>query len=210
MHEFWELVAFVANVIIFIVVGVVIAQNANPQAWFCNSWSSLCCHTCCEHIMGVFYPLMKKAGYGLPTKDAIVVWWGALRGAIGLALALVVYSEHLRYDFAVENGGEGYKQGTTSVFVLDKGQAVKLDGNKNINYYQGVSLALASAEISGGKVVGISQVTDRAYKNLGSKTSQEASQIRQELSNGEKVVVIVGEGEGAVAQASLIGISTGA
>ena len=33
MHEFWELVAFVANVIIFIVVGVVIAQNANPQVW---------------------------------------------------------------------------------------------------------------------------------------------------------------------------------
>ena len=30
MHEFWELIAFVANVIIFIVVGVVIAQNANP------------------------------------------------------------------------------------------------------------------------------------------------------------------------------------
>ena len=47
---------------------------------------------------------MKKAGYGLPPADAIVVWWGALRGAIGLALALVVYSEHLRYDFALENG----------------------------------------------------------------------------------------------------------
>ena len=33
--------------------------------------------------MGIFYPLMKKAGYGLPGKDAVVVWWGALRGAIG-------------------------------------------------------------------------------------------------------------------------------
>ena len=51
--------------------------------------------------MGTFYPLMKKSGYGLPGKDAIVVWWGALRGAIGLALALVVYTENFRYEFSV-------------------------------------------------------------------------------------------------------------
>ena len=41
--------------------------------------------------MGIFYPFMKKAGYGLPPRMRGVVWWGALRGAIGLALALVVY-----------------------------------------------------------------------------------------------------------------------
>jgi hypothetical protein len=33
---------------------------------------------------------MRKAGYGLPVKEAVVVWYGALRGAIGLALALIV------------------------------------------------------------------------------------------------------------------------
>ena len=32
-------------------------------------------------------------------------WWETLRGAIGLALALVVYTEHFRYEFTVENGG---------------------------------------------------------------------------------------------------------
>ena len=210
MHEFWELVAFVANVIIFIVVGVVIAQNANPTGmdFVILGIVYVAIHVVRAINMGVFYPLMKKAGYGLPTKDAIVVWWGALRGAIGLALALVVYSEHLRYDFSVENGGESYKQETTSVFVLDKEQAAKLDGNENINYYQGVSLAQATAEVRGGKVVGISQDTVKANQNLGSKTSQEVSKIRDELSKGDKVVVIVGEGEGAVAQASLIGISS--
>ena len=210
MHEFWELVAFVANVIIFIVVGVVIAQNANPTGmdFAILGLVYLSIHIVRAINMGIFYPLMKKAGYGLPGKDAVVVWWGALRGAIGLALALVVYSEHLRYDFAVESGGEGYKQETTSVFVLDKGQAAKLEGNKDLNYYQGVSLAQASVEVRGGKVVGISQGTEKADQNLGAKTSQEASQIRQQLSDGDKIVVIVGEGDGAVAQASLIGIST--
>jgi NhaP-type Na+/H+ or K+/H+ antiporter len=210
MHEFWELVAFVANVIIFIVVGVVIAQNANPTGmdFVILGLVYMAIHLVRAINMGVFYPLMKKAGYGLPSKDAIVVWWGALRGAIGLALALVVYSEHLRYDFSLEASGDGYKQETTSVFVLDKGQANKLKGNKDINYYQGVSLAQASAEISGGKVVGIAQDTDKANQNLGSKTSQDAAKIRDELSKGDKVVVIVGEGEGAIAQASLIGISS--
>ena len=72
--------------------------------------------------MGIFYPLMKKAGYGLPGEDAVVVWWGALR-AIGLALALVVYSEHLRYDFSISDGGTGYREETTSVLILDKGKA---------------------------------------------------------------------------------------
>ena len=100
MHEFWEFTAFAANVIIFIVVGVVIAQKAHPTGMDFA-------------ILGLVYfaihgqrrqhgnvlPLMRKAGYGLHRKDAVVVWWGALRGAIGLALALVVYSEHLRYGY---------------------------------------------------------------------------------------------------------------
>ena len=210
MHEFWELVAFVANVIIFIVVGVVIAQNANPTGmdFAILGLIYIAIHVVRAINMGVFYPLMKKAGYGLPSKDAIVVWWGALRGAIGLALALVVYSEHLRYDFALEDGGSGYKQETTSVFVLDKDKASKVSQTQNINYYQGVSLAQATAEINGGKIVGISQGTDKASQSLGSKTTQEATKIREDLSKGDKVVVIVGEGEGAIAQASLIGISS--
>ena len=73
MHEFWELVAFVANVIIFIVVGVVIAQNANLTWYgFCHSWPGLpgdSCGSCDKY--GIFYPLMKKAGYGLPRKTLL-------------------------------------------------------------------------------------------------------------------------------------------
>jgi len=37
-----------------------------------------------------FFPLMQKFGYGLTKKDAVIVWYGGLRGAIGLALALIV------------------------------------------------------------------------------------------------------------------------
>ncbi|MQY78605.1 MAG: hypothetical protein GH151_05315, partial [Bacteroidetes bacterium] len=44
-------------------------------------------------LIGIFYPFMKRIGYGLSVKDSYVLWWGALRGAIGLALALIVAGE---------------------------------------------------------------------------------------------------------------------
>ena len=59
MHEFWELVAFVANVIIFIVVGVVIAQNAHPTGM---DFAILAIVYVAIHLvrainMGIFIPL---------------------------------------------------------------------------------------------------------------------------------------------------------
>ena len=210
MHEFWELIAFVANVIIFIVVGVVIAQNANPTGmdFLILGLVYVGIHLVRAINMGTFYPLMKKTGYGLPGKDAIVVWWGALRGAIGLALALVVYTEHFRYEFTVENGGSGYEESTTSVFILDKAKATKLEKSGNLNWHQASSLAHAEAIVQDGKVVGIAQSEDTANKTLGKETTQEVAKIREGLSTGEKVVLVLGEGTGAIAQASLVGISS--
>ncbi|MBP52882.1 MAG: hypothetical protein CMI27_07025 [Opitutae bacterium] len=210
MHEFWELIAFVANVIIFIVVGVVIAQNANPTGmdFAILGLVYVVIHLVRGINMGFFYPFMRKSGYGLPSKDAIVVWWGALRGAIGLALALVVYTEQYRYDFSVEDSGEGYSESTTSVFVVDKDKADEFAAKTDLNWHQGVSLAHAEAVVQGGKIVSISQPSESAQKYLGSRTTNEAAEIRKGLESGEKVVLVLGEGKNAVAQASLIGISS--
>jgi len=94
LHEFWELAAFIANVLIFIIVGVVIAERAVFDAT-ANDYLLLFIiyvgiHAVRAVVILMFYPIMKRTGYGLPKKDAIVVWYGALRGAIGLALALMV------------------------------------------------------------------------------------------------------------------------
>ena len=40
----------------------------------------------------LYYP-MKKLGYGINWKEATLLWFGALRGAIGLALALITEEE---------------------------------------------------------------------------------------------------------------------
>ncbi len=211
MHEFWELTAFIANVIIFIVVGVIIAQKAHPTGmdFAILGLVYLAIHLVRGINMGIFYPLMKKAGYGLPGKDAVVVWWGALRGAIGLALALVVYSENLRYEFEVDSGGEGYKEATTSVFIIDKDKEEQLRKVVQSQPYKASSLSHAVATVStDGRIVGISQDHDTAEKALGEKSSRYAMNTREELASGDKVVLILGEGSGAIASASLIGVST--
>ena len=210
MHEFWEFTAFAANVIIFIVVGVVIAQKAQPTGmdFAILGLVYLAIHVVRAINMGMFYPLMRKAGYGLPGKDAVVVWWGALRGAIGLALALVVYSENLRYEFVVEEGGSGYNGSTTSAFIVDKEMGQQLLTKENTNYFQGKAISHADVVVQGGQIVSVSQSADRANSILGSYTTQNAADLRADLASGQKSVVILGEGSGAIAQASLVGISS--
>jgi len=211
MHEFWEFTAFAANVIIFIVVGVVIAQKAEPTGmdFLILFLIYIIIHVVRAINMGMFYPFMKKAGYGLPGKDAIVVWWGALRGAIGLALALVVYSESLRYEFQITEGGSGYSAKTTSVFVVDSDEARSYAGsNPNLNLYGMAANSFAKAEVSNGRIMGISQSSELSEEILGKKDSKIVSQIREDLSSGAKKVLIFGEGNGAIASASLVGISS--
>ena len=111
---------------------------------FSYSWPCLCWNTSSagNQYGNILSNHAEKQGYGLPGKDAVVVWWGALRGAIGLALALVVYTEHFRYEFTVENGGSGYNESTTSVFVLEKAKADQIAQSGSLNWYQASSLGM--------------------------------------------------------------------
>lgn len=112
LHEFWELAAFIANTLIFVIVGVVIANNSQFTA---DDFLKLAIiyigvHIVRAIVIALLYPIMRRAGYGLPKKDAIVVWYGALRGAIGLALALIVAAEtsidqEIRDDFLFMTAG---------------------------------------------------------------------------------------------------------
>jgi NhaP-type Na+/H+ or K+/H+ antiporter len=112
LHEFWELAAFIANTLIFVIVGVVIANKTQFTAYdiLILFLIYIGVHIVRAIVIFVFYPVMRKAGYGLPRKDAIVLWYGALRGAIGLALALFVATEsgidqEIRDDFLFLTAG---------------------------------------------------------------------------------------------------------
>ena len=92
IHELWEFTAFGANTLIFLIVGVVIAERT---VFTMNDiWMLLIVYVVIHLVrivvIAVLYPLMRKNGYGMTYTDSKVLWWGALRGAIGLALALIV------------------------------------------------------------------------------------------------------------------------
>lgn len=92
MHEFWELAGFIANCLIFLIVGIVVAERSvfSVNDFLLLGIFYVGIHVVRALVIFVLYPLMNRSGYGLPKSDAIVVWFGALRGAIGLALALIV------------------------------------------------------------------------------------------------------------------------
>jgi NhaP-type Na+/H+ or K+/H+ antiporter len=48
--------------------------------------------------MTLSFPILTRCGYGLTPADAAVCIWGGLRGAVGLALALVVSEESAAYS----------------------------------------------------------------------------------------------------------------
>eukprot|EP01048_Picozoa_sp_COSAG05_P011908 COSAG05_NODE_1156_length_5687_cov_123.468683_2_plen_622_part_00 len=46
-------------------------------------------------VVWIFSPLLTKMGYGLTKKEAVVMVWGGLRGAVSLSLALLVDGNHM-------------------------------------------------------------------------------------------------------------------
>ena len=210
MHEFWEFTAFVANVVIFIVVGVVIALKVHPQPidYLVLALVYVVIHLVRFVNIGVLYPIMRKTGYGLPKKDAVVVWWGALRGAIGLALALVVYGQAPEMHFEVKNGGHGYTADSKVFFVDADGKREQLEsvaltlaaahgeshddahGEKHGESHEGLAVA--------GLAIGEAYV--KPFDNNGAELALQ----RERLAKGS---IEIEGGEGAVVEASLLGIS---
>lgn len=92
MEHFWELLTYIANTLIFILVGVVIAEKVD------FSWGALgvliliyiALNFIRFAIIMLLYPVMKRLGYGLTRRESVILTWGGLRGALAMILALMV------------------------------------------------------------------------------------------------------------------------
>ncbi|MCK5169350.1 MAG: cation:proton antiporter, partial [Bacteroidales bacterium] len=71
LHEFWELFAFIANTLIFLIVGIVIANNIvfTGQDFIILIILYIGIHIVRAIVIAMFFPIMKKAGYGLSKKN---------------------------------------------------------------------------------------------------------------------------------------------
>ena len=92
MEHFWELLTYIANTLIFILVGVVIAEKVD------FSWRALgvliliyiALNLIRFAMIMLLYPVMKRLGYGLTRRESVILTWGGLRGALAMTLALMV------------------------------------------------------------------------------------------------------------------------
>lgn len=98
LHHFWEMMAHIANTLIFLLVGILVAIRVpldDIQAW----QALFILYAGILIIRGfsitVFMPLLKRIGIGINYQKATVLWWGGLRGAVSLALALTVAANDL-------------------------------------------------------------------------------------------------------------------
>lgn len=99
LHHFWEMLTFVANTVLFILTGVIIAKTTNESTLKGTLNASDLGYSLIVYFEVLFaraavivllFPILTRRGYGLTFADAAVCWWGGLRGAVGLALALAV------------------------------------------------------------------------------------------------------------------------
>eukprot|EP00873_Tetraselmis_striata_P035094 jgi/Tetstr1/455358/TSEL_042192.t1 len=109
LHTVWEMLEWGGNTIIFLLAGIIITQEiveANDMnsaditadavglsAGEAIGWG-ISIYVVCVVIrfisIAIHFPVLRLIGYGMTWQEAIVISWSGLRGAIGLALALLV------------------------------------------------------------------------------------------------------------------------
>jgi CPA1 family monovalent cation:H+ antiporter len=97
VHNFWEYAAFVANSFIFLLIGLAIDLKLLFENWEAIAWAiiaALLARIASAYGFSIF-------GREIPGKWKHVLFWGGLRGAITLALALSLPQEGI---FIAERG----------------------------------------------------------------------------------------------------------
>ncbi|XP_057477660.1 sodium/hydrogen exchanger 7 isoform X3 [Actinidia eriantha] len=99
LRHFWEMVGYIANTLIFILSGVVIAEGvlssdnnfkSNGNSWGYAILLYIFVQVSRVIVVGVLYPFLRYFGYGLDWKEATILVWSGLRGAVALSLSLSV------------------------------------------------------------------------------------------------------------------------
>ncbi|PKI75807.1 hypothetical protein CRG98_003797 [Punica granatum] len=98
LNHSWEFIAYIANTLIFILSGIIMAEgiiNSDNLDRSGSSWAYLVLVYVIVQLTRVIivvllYPALQYFGYGLNCKEATLLVWSGLRGAVGLAMALSV------------------------------------------------------------------------------------------------------------------------
>ncbi|MEA3372614.1 MAG: sodium:proton antiporter [Campylobacterota bacterium] len=91
LHQFWEMMCYMANTLIFLIVGIVIMTHTtfdSPQLWITLVVLYIVLTLIRTASVWTLMPLLRRIGVGITREKATVLVWGGLRGAVSLSLAL--------------------------------------------------------------------------------------------------------------------------
>ncbi|CAD7944069.1 unnamed protein product [Amoebophrya sp. A120] len=97
-HTVIAFLALVSNELIFVLAGVVgyrysFQANLLPRDWIELIVLYFLVHLTRAIVVAVLYPFLKRSGYGMTMKECIILVYSGLRGAVGLAMAILVESD---------------------------------------------------------------------------------------------------------------------
>ena len=95
LHHFWEIVVYLCNTMIFCIAGLVITEKALDDLEGTDGLYLLVNYLILNVVRGLalailMWPMNKMGVYQLDWKNGVLCTWGGLRGAVGLALALII------------------------------------------------------------------------------------------------------------------------
>eukprot|EP01062_Namystynia_karyoxenos_P017283 TRINITY_DN1634_c0_g1_i1.p1 TRINITY_DN1634_c0_g1~~TRINITY_DN1634_c0_g1_i1.p1 ORF type:complete len:3215 (+),score=1056.14 TRINITY_DN1634_c0_g1_i1:121-9645(+) len=98
MEHVWHFLGHVANTVLFVLSGAVTMNLIHAGGISGRDWANLVILYVTVHITrGItvvsLWPFLSRFGYPMSWKRGVILWFGGLRGAIGLVLALIVSHE---------------------------------------------------------------------------------------------------------------------
>ena len=96
VHHVWSYIGFIAETVIFIVSGIIMGEKgAEDNEIGMDDYIKLIGIYVCLHFIRffcimLFWPCLRKMGYGMNFRQVILATYAGLRGAVGLSLALMV------------------------------------------------------------------------------------------------------------------------
>lgn len=126
LHDLWQSLGFVANVFVFVLLGLVVTIDMFTHMWFAMLLAILAAFV--ARILATYSSVwINHYTWGQPTnrKYPPIMIWGGLRGAVTIALVLSLPTE-LPYWWTIQSIGFGVVlftlivQATTNPFLLKK------------------------------------------------------------------------------------------
>lgn len=108
VHNVWQTIGFSAETVIFSLSGLTIGIRAlEVMSWAIIGKTTVLyvlLHLIRFGLLLAFRPLMNCSGYPITVKHCVLLTWGALRGALGIFLALIVVGNHKIKEASPECG----------------------------------------------------------------------------------------------------------